>query len=350
MGHPRFVTVVLPSVVNEVGAPYRLKAIHETWGPTANSVYVINNDHFEDLPVGGNPTQITEKSAPQDSYVYPQILPLPSDLKENNVPRLRYIIQRIHESLDPEIAFFVNDHSFVIPEHLCQYVAGLDHSADLYAGHALQTDELVFNSGAAGYFLSRSTMEKLVHTWKEAKDPTCVYIPNQSTQHMKFLQKRPGLYLTACLKSALGITAIDTREDGKYHRFHALPLTKLILGKVDEWYIAKHTVEAAKIIGTDESYATLLLEEDCCAKTTVTFHYVEALECKALFWTRQKLLEDPSLSDAALRQVMTSVWPVEGKDLGGYSRRLPRDDNEEGWKSVLQVVRRISLQETQGTC
>jgi hypothetical protein len=50
----------------------------------------------------------------------------------------------------------------VLPDHLCRFLKEHDSSKDLYAGHPLKgKKETVFNSGAAGYVLSRSTVEKL---------------------------------------------------------------------------------------------------------------------------------------------------------------------------------------------
>jgi hypothetical protein len=344
---PRIVTVVQPSVINEQGAAKRLKSIHETWGPLANAVYIVNN--IADFPQP-NPKLIVEGARPEAAYQYPQVVALPSVLKENQVGRMRFVIEKIYENIDPDFALFVNDHTFVIPDHLCGFIQGQDPSQDFYAGHALQTDDIIFNSGAAGYFLSRKSMERLVKIWKDGTDPTCSYVPDVTTPQMKKMQQSPGLYLTACLKNGLSITPIETREDHKYHRFNHYPLIRLTEGKVDDWYIKKHTIKAAHVIGADDSYAKPLFGEDCCAKTTLTFHYVEFMECKALFDTRQKLLGNPSISDAELKQFMVSKWPKSMNEIGGYSRALPGDTDTAVWETLLKVVRKISLQENQSKC
>jgi hypothetical protein len=94
---------------------------------------------------------------------YPQILLVPDNINaEMGVERLDHVIRTVHKDINPEFAFFVNDHTFVIPDNLCQFLHDRDSEVDLYAGHALKgQQETVFNSGAAGYVLSRSTMEKL---------------------------------------------------------------------------------------------------------------------------------------------------------------------------------------------
>jgi hypothetical protein len=155
---------------------------------------------------------------------------------------------------------------------------------------------------------------------------------------------------TICLRSALNISAIDTRERGKYHRFHAFPLTRSVSGKVDQWYRNKHSIETAQRIGADESYATLLKGDDCCAKTTVSFHYVDAMENKALFATRGRLLANPHMSDHELKNFMIAEWPKHRKDIGPYSHGLPDASDEEEWKVLLKTVRKITTRETQRDC
>jgi hypothetical protein len=223
----------------------------------------------------------------------------------------------------------------------------MDPLEDLYAGHALKANNDVFNSGAAGYLLSRSTMKKLVKAW-DARDVHCVLDP--SAKKKKWLEGNPGLMTTQCLRDALNITAIDTREDGKYHRFHAFPLTRSVSGKVDGWYVKKHTVEVAHAIGADDSYATLLTGEDCCAKSTISFHYVEHFEARALFAMRELLLANPHMTDSELKALMISEWPKIRKDIGFYSHPLPDTNDVEEWKQLLRTVRKMTTRETQRDC
>ncbi|CAB9515966.1 acetylgalactosamine 3-beta-galactosyltransferase 1 [Seminavis robusta] len=347
-GPPRYVTVVMPSVVNPKARPHRLRSIQDTWGPFARSIFVVSNVTLEFPPAKTHNAIISDNSEPGDPFSYPQALQIPAEIgDENGVARLQYVFKTIYEKVNPDYAFFVNDHTFVIPEHLCNYLQDLDPLEDLYAGHAMKTDKDVFNSGAAGYLLSRSTMKKLVEAWAD-KEPHCTIDPNN--KQMKFLAGNPGLMTTVCLRDALNITAIDTREDSKYHRFHAFPLTRQVSGDVDEWYIKKHNVETARAIGADETYATMLTGEDCCAKSTVTFHYVEHAEARALFATRERLLANPHLTDKELMSLMMKEWPKNQKEIGAYSRPLPDSKNEKGWKALLRTVRKITTRETQRDC
>lgn len=147
-GAPRFVTVVLPSVVNPKGRSERLHAIHDTWGPHARAIYVLHNAaEF----AKGNYLTWEEKSRPWDPYSYPQNLLLPTKIGvENGVERLIYTIRMVHEKVDPDFAFFVNDHTYVIASHLCRYLETKHATAEMYEGHALKNGEAIFNSGAAG--------------------------------------------------------------------------------------------------------------------------------------------------------------------------------------------------------
>lgn len=115
-----------------------------------------SNDEFPDG--SNNLVSTTSKNNP-----YPQVLLIPEQISvEMGVERLDHVIRTVHKEINPDFAFFVNDHTFVIPDNLCKFLKDRDSNVALYAGHALKgKKETVFNSGAAGYVLSRSTMEKL---------------------------------------------------------------------------------------------------------------------------------------------------------------------------------------------
>lgn len=337
-GAPRFVTVVIPSVVNPTGRTRRLKSIQQTWGPYARAMYVVHNvTEFPDA----KHAVVSEASKPEDPYAFPQLLLVPPHISfEDGVPRLKYVIKTILHRVNPDFAFFVNDHTFVIPEHLCYFLERQDSKVDLYAGHALRNDKKSFNSGAAGYILSRSSMQKLVQAWDDGR---C------GKKETTWLQSNPGLLAAQCLHDVLHIPAIDTRHANKWHRFHAYPLTRLVSGKFDDWYINKHK-DLEPILHVDPSYEHVLAGEDCCAEDSVSFHYVEHLESKSLFATRSVLLKDPGMSDHELKNFMRKEWPEEWNDVGGYSQPLPEDTDTETWKSLLAVVRKISSRHTQRDC
>eukprot|EP00536_Pseudo-nitzschia_multiseries_P016377 jgi/Psemu1/221152/e_gw1.1096.1.1 len=339
-GHPRTVTVVMPSVVNPKGRTKRLKSIQETWGASARAIYVVHD--VEEFPVASHAV-ISENRTPEDPYSYPQLMLIPEAIgSTDGVARLIHTIENVFEKVNPDFAFFVNDHTYVIPEHLCAYLEHKNPSEDMYHGHAMKdSDKIAFNSGAAGYILSRETMRRLVDKWKHDQ---CT-----GKTASKWIQGNPGLLTTQCLKEELGVVAVDTRHHEKYHRFHAFPLTRVVTGNLDEWYINKHR-DIDKITGFPASYSTLLTGPDCCAQDTISFHYVEFMESKALFATREALLENPHLTDHELKALMIAEWPVDRKEVGFYSKELPKEDDQEGWEPLLEVVRKMSSRYTQREC
>ena len=341
-GNPRYVTVVMPSVVNTKGRSRRLDAIQDTWGGGARAIYVVHN--VSEFPQAAHAV-ISDTSTPEDKYAYPQLLLVPPSIgSDDGVPRLLHSIKEVYEKVNPDFAFFVNDHTYVIPAHLCKYLDQRDPSEDMYEGHALRNaQEKVFNSGAAGYVLSRATMAKLVARF-EAHDPHCGF----SSETSSWLQGNPGLVTQQCMES-LGIHAVDTRAAHKWHRFHAYPLTRVVSGNVDDWYRNKHQ-DMDKIAGFDASYNELSKGEDCCSWDTISFHYVEWKEAKAFFSVQERLLEHPHLHDHELQHLMEAEWPSNGKDVGFYSQKLPEKEDEDGWKELIDTMRKISSRRTQRDC
>lgn len=332
---PRFVSVVLPSVLKPEGKSRRLRSISDTWGPGSRAIYVVHNE--TEYPGASVITKDSRHGA------YPQLLLVPPEIDpEQGVPRLNHVIRTIHKIIDPDFALFVNDHTFVIPEHLCHYLSEKDSQQDMYAGHALKNDEYAFNSGAAGYLLSRKTMAKLVKAWGD-RDPKCVL-----TKADAWLQGNPGLVTAKCLKDSLNVSVEDTREDKRLHRFHAFGLVRMVVGKVDQWYINKHQ-DLKRIAGFDENYETLLFGVDCCSEDTISFHYVENLEARALFNARHGLLENPDMTDHDLKAMMIRDWPTSKEELGFYSHRLPDEKGNE-WELLLTVMRKISFRSKQVEC
>ena len=337
-GSPKFVTVVLPSVVNAPGRTARLRAIQETWGPSARAIFVVHNE--TEFP-GATHAIISEESAPEDTYAFPQLLLLPSHIGvDDGLPRLYHTIRTVLSKVNPDFGFFVNDHTFVISEHLCKFLDTANPQEDMYAGRALKSGQSVLNSGAAGYVLSRATMQKIVAKW-DARDEACWVDPDSAS---KWVQGNPGLSTLQCLDH-LQIHAVDTRAKQKWHRFHAFPLVRVVTGKVDDWYKHRHDVAPF-----EASYKELLDGEDCCSMDSVSFHYLEAKETRAMYRARQFLVRNPRIPDSELRSHMSSLWPVDRKEAGFYSSPLPDESDESDWHALLKVMRKISMKENQRYC
>ena len=340
-GNPRYVTVVMPSVVNPGGRRRRLNSIQDTWGGSARAIYVVHN--VSEFPQASHAV-LSEESSPEDRYAYPQLMLMPKNIGvESGVARLIYTIRTTYNRVDPDFAFFVNDHTFVIPAHLCKYLEHRSPDNAMYGGHALRNGKSdTFNSGAAGYILSRSTMKQLLESF-ERGTANC----DASTAD-EWLQNNPSLVVVQCLKS-LGIRPVDTRGAKKWHRFHAYPLTRVVSGDMDKWFFEKHR-EMDQIAGFPSSYNDVLSGEDCCSMDTISFHYVEWKESKALFAVLEELLENPHLSDHEVKLLMKAEWPSNSYEIGFYSRGLPKDSDTNGWRSLIATVRKISTRGTQRDC
>jgi len=330
-GPPSFVTVVLPSVVNSEKRPLRLESIAKTWGPASHAVYVVHssNEFPEGAPI--------EDGQSHDA-TFPQVCLVPEAIKfDDGVPRLEYVIRAICNTIDPDFAFFVNDHTFVLPNHLHQFLKLLDSSKDLYVGHALKGGkETAFNSGASGYVLSRTTMRRLIAEW-DKPDSKC-----SGANVSKWLQGNPGLLTAKCFQEVMGIQLIDTRDkaDGS-HKFHAYGLVRTTTGNVDKWYLNKHE-HLDSIFGEDERYHHMPQNgASCCSKDTISFHYVEAAENIAFWNILQKVQQQSDgISDEQIKETMTQDWPKR-PNVGAYAKPLPASQSPI-WNDMIQVIRKIS--------
>lgn len=200
----------LHSVVNPDARPLRLANIAKTWGPSSRAIYVLHDT--SEYPEGHYIDMASESKS------YPQNLLLPDQINvDEGLARLEHVMRTIHKDINPDFAFFVNDHTFVLPGNLCQFLKEHESSNDLYAGHALKGErEVAFNSGAAGYVLSRSTMEKLINEW-DNPDSQC-----SAASASKWLQGNPGLLTAQCFVHVLNIPLVDTRDKKDLsHKFHA---------------------------------------------------------------------------------------------------------------------------------
>ena len=338
--HPRFVTVVLPSPVDPHTRHRRVAAIADTWAEAARALIVVHN-LTEEFPLALSDTVWNGQQLPVDRSCYPQVLHLPQSISvqdDDAFKRLKYVIEHVYIKQKADFIFFVNDHSYVIPEHLCNYLKPFDPKMDLYAGHAMMNPKsFIFNTAAAGYILSRTTMKRLLETWDEGKE--C----QSGKSH---LRSNPDLVVAECLLDVLHVPALDTRDAGKFHRFHTYGIVRTLMGMVDQWFIDVHD-RFRNISGFDESYRTLRSGSDCCSSGSISFHYVEHGETRALFDIRQHLLRDQEMIDFKVKELLDRKWPRRG--LGGYSMQLPVE-NEDRMQDLLITLRKLSRPQMEGHC
>jgi glycoprotein-N-acetylgalactosamine 3-beta-galactosyltransferase len=128
---------------------------------------------------------------------------------------------------------------------------------DYFVGRRFQREGVYFNSGGAGYALSRGTLRKYVHEgWNH---PNCSPWDTTSME---------DVMISKCLLNVFGIGLTDTRDHELRERFHPFsPDTHYLLrppgGKQFSWYFDYN------------QEWPVLLEEMCCSPESVSFHYIK---------------------------------------------------------------------------
>lgn len=341
----KFVTVVMPSVVNPSEHGKRLNAVTDTWGPSAKAIFVVHD--VNEIPTNNIPPVTDNNGEDNTTSTYPKYLLIPESIPiDSGVERLNYVVRQITEKINPDFAYYVNDHTFVITENLDAFLLDQNPQENFYAGHALQNAQgLSFNSGASGYILSRLTSKTLIQKWDE-EDPSCVV--TGTGQHSNWLKGNPGLLTARCLDS-FGVKAFDTRDPDDFsHVFHAYGIVRTVTGNIDNWYIQKHqnfnnNDENPKFSHFKPNYEILQKGSMCCSPFTVSFHYVEYPEARALFLIRQKMREKPLFRDE-VEKLIIEHWP-DGKEkgkIGGYARELPDRKNDPYWDELVDLLIKIT--------
>ena len=88
----------------------------------------------------------------------------------NNMGRLKMTLLRVHEH-DWQYILLANDHSFIIPHNLEQFLISLPRSFEenlVYSGHKLalnRNQRHMFASGGAGLLMSRPCVSLLISVW-----------------------------------------------------------------------------------------------------------------------------------------------------------------------------------------
>ena len=187
--------------------------------------------------------------------------------------------------------FMANDHTAVIPENLQCFLKSVDPSKPSRVrgqsiGPKTGKSTEIFNSGAAGYVITRPTLELVERHWGT---PPC-----NAKKTEKWLQGNPGLVLARCLQKH-GVKPVDTFHEEEGHRFHAYGPVRVATKSLDDWYIR---------MNSNLPWPSF----DGCASDAISFHYVESAEQRAIY--------DSVRSD--LDEVMER-WPKAPSDLGGYS-------------------------------
>jgi glycoprotein-N-acetylgalactosamine 3-beta-galactosyltransferase len=160
-----------------------------------------------------------------------------------------------HYADDFDFFFIGGDDLFVLPQNLRNYLKSFSPDEDHFLGRRLKAQGKYFNSGGAGYTLSRSALRKFVSIGLD--HPQC---------DPKGRTSEEDVMIAECLARVLQIHFEDTRDAQGRERFH--PLSP---GSHYSWRPppGRHWYKLY-----NEEWG-LKLGKDCCAPDLVSFHYIK---------------------------------------------------------------------------
>mmetsp|Transcript_4488 Transcript_4488/g.6377 ORF Transcript_4488/g.6377 Transcript_4488/m.6377 type:complete len:332 (+) Transcript_4488:221-1216(+) len=288
----------------------RIDAIGETWGKRA-----IHSQRAKVAVLidGQNENAAATKEACLDHDLISWDLPSSKDQKFSQAKAMAYAFERA-ATLDFDWVLWGNDHTFLIVHRLLSYLDNkLDHTKLMYVGSRLYGPCCgVFNSGAAGFLLSKPAINLLTTQWRDPKNVACDL--NNKRNH-----------IAVCLK-LFDIVPLDTRDDQGLERFHIYGPIRLATGAIDHWYLTKklRLTHPNSPLSKDEgeTYQALKFNLSKVSPSVISFHYVsghEALLLDSLIHNSHPNISPP-YSDKA--DALASLWPKQ-PHLGGYAHPFP---------------------------
>ena len=222
----------------------QVRAIRETWAGGCDGFLAFSTESDPRIPA----------------------ISLPHDGEEsyNNMwQKVRSIWRFVgeHYANDFDFFFLGGDDLFVLPQNLRSYVATLGSPDELiFAGRRFKGygPDNYFNSGGAGYTLSRGTLKLFAKDG--LNDPRCAPKATTSMEDVMIAQ---------CLRRAFGIGLTDTRDAQGRERFHPFSpgthfhWTPPKPGQASDWYQVYNQEWGVK------------LGAECCAPDSVSFHYLK---------------------------------------------------------------------------
>jgi glycoprotein-N-acetylgalactosamine 3-beta-galactosyltransferase len=228
----------------EQNHPTNVRAMRETWAPHCDGFVAFSTRSDPRIPALGIEHEGREEY-------------------NNMWQKSRSIWQFIGKHYLRDFDYFIlgGEDLFVITGNLRRYLKSLSVSPDddLFAGRRFKGrgNDNYFNSGGAGYVLSRGTLRKFYDTGWD--NPAC---------HAREHTPMEDVMMADCLRKAFNIGLTDTRDSLGRERFHPFaPGTHLtwrspLHGETD-WY-ADYNEEWGVKLGPL-----------CCAPDSVSFHYIK---------------------------------------------------------------------------
>ncbi|XP_063709185.1 glycoprotein-N-acetylgalactosamine 3-beta-galactosyltransferase 1-like [Culicoides brevitarsis] len=218
------------------------KAVFETWGKRCNKFLIMSSEKAENLPVVALPVKEGRKN-------------LWAKTKE----AFKYVYKNHLDDADWFLK--ADDDTYVILENLRAFLYQHDTNDPIYFGcHLKGKVEQGFNSGGAGYVLSKEALKRFI---KEA-------LPN-SEKCRKHPNGAEDVTMGKCLQN-VGVKVGDTRDkEGKSRFLPMKPNTHMFPkhNNFDKWYYL-------------HSFHPTTEGLNCCSEETISFHYIPPLKMYGL--------------------------------------------------------------------
>ena len=220
----------------------RICAIRETWGGRCDGLIAFSTASDPRIPAISLPHEGAEAYG-------------------NMWQKVRSIWKFVGEHYADQFDYFFlgGDDLFVVPENLRAYLSTLGSSDDdHFVGRRFKGygQDNYFNSGGAGYALSRGLLKKYYNALDD----------NRCAPHA--VTSMEDVNTAACLRKALKVGLTDTRDDKGREKFHPFAPGTHYQYKAGndqnmKWY-EDYNKEWGILEGTD-----------CCAPDSVSFHYIK---------------------------------------------------------------------------
>ena len=225
--------------------PTNIRAIRETWGPGCDGFLAFSTASDPRIPA------ISLPHTGKEEY-------------ENMWQKVRSIWAFIGQHYLEEFDFFYmgGEDMYVLPQNLKNFLSNYNPDEDHFLGRRFKANwggpDNYFNSGGAGYVISRSALSKFYH--KGLDNRNCN--PERHTP-------MEDVMIAQCLRKEFNINIEDTRDNDGRERFHPFSPGSHYSwrppkpGKSKDWY-EQYNLEWGLKLGVE-----------CCAPDSVSFHYIK---------------------------------------------------------------------------